>query len=111
VQIDVVAFGVGEEFGSPFNERYRSSAIIAEEYIQQSPATDDRGQVVVCGAIREVRDEHSALVVNWDTLYRPLVVVVVVIIIICRTIGTGRERLGLAIASDTLERTRMSTGV
>jgi len=56
VQIYVVTLCISKEVGSSFDEGYRCRSVIAEEYVQQSAATNNASQVLMCRTLRKVGD-------------------------------------------------------
>jgi hypothetical protein len=51
-----------------FNERHSGRTIVAKEDVQDASASDDAGQVLVCGSVRKVGDEYRPLVMHRDTI-------------------------------------------
>jgi len=56
VQIYVITLGISKEVGRSFDEGYRCRSVIAEEYVKQSAATNNAGQVLMCRTFRKVGD-------------------------------------------------------
>jgi len=56
VQIYVITLSISKEVGRSFDEGHRCRSVIAEEYVQQSAATDNAGQVLMCGTLGKVGD-------------------------------------------------------
>ncbi|MBE7180351.1 MAG: hypothetical protein INR71_03920 [Terriglobus roseus] len=64
VQVHVVALGVGQEVGGALGERDDRRPVAAEVEVQHAAAAQDGEEVLVGGAVGQVRDEDGALVLS-----------------------------------------------
>jgi hypothetical protein len=100
MQVDIVALGVSQEFRGSFNKRDGSRSVVAEEYIQESSATDDACQVFMRGTFGEISNQYSALIIEWYTVTWPSILIV---IFVWWAVWVASEGLGFSIACDSME--------